>query len=132
MSRNHELQREVRRVRSAIGAIHDHLHAERVNEAHETCECALAGESVSQPNLTEESGARVATFAHSFNELAMRHRMQACWVAAVPSVTVPGAVSLQIGGEVAVCRLVETQMRGASSAYMGDHRRDGSGGANDG
>ena len=122
MSRVHDLQLEVRRLQSVIGAIHDHLHADRVNEAHEACECALSGGSATQPNLTESDGARVMTFAAAFNELAERHRMNACWIGIVPSATVPNAVSLQMGGAVGACQIVEAKLRGAVSTYMGEHR----------
>lgn len=121
MTRAQELARENRRLKSAIAAIHDHLHADRVNEAHEACECALTGEKVTQPNLTVSDGAKAATFAESFNALADKHRMNVCWVGMFPSATVPGAVSIQMGGEVTVCKIVEARMRGASSTYMGEH-----------
>ena len=115
------LKLEVRRLQSAISAIHDHLHADRVNEAHEACECALAGGVATQPNLTMTDGARVMAFAAEFNELAARHRMNACWIGLVPSATTPNAVSMQLGGAVQACRIVEAQLRGAASTYMGEH-----------
>jgi hypothetical protein len=121
MSRVRQLQLEVQRLQSAVSAIHDRLHADDVNGAHELCECAINGGSVTQPNLSEEDGSDVIAFAAAFNALAERHRMMACVVTLMPSATVPGAVSLQLAGNVTACRVVEEQIRGRASTYMGEH-----------
>lgn len=38
----------------------------------------------------------------------------------MPSATKPGATSIQLGGEVEVCKLIERQFS-RQSTYMGDH-----------
>lgn len=121
MSRAHDLTREVRRLKSAISAIHNHLHADDVNAAHQACECALDGGATTQPNLNERDSATAMDFAAAFNELATRYKVRASGITMMPSATVPGATSLQIFGEVGACRWLEAQLRGAPSTYMGDH-----------
>lgn len=123
MSRVHDQLRELRRLQSALGAIHNHLHADDVNAAHEACECAIAGKSVTQPNLSEGDGSHAMDFAAAFNDLAGRYKIRACCVMLLPSATVPNAVSLQLCGDVTACRVVEAQIRGAASTYMGDHQQ---------
>ena len=123
MSRVRELTIEVQRLKSAISAIHDRLHADDVNGAHEACECALSGGTAAQPNLTERDGSNSMTFAVSFNELADRSGMHACCVMLLPSATTPGATSLQLCGEVSACKVVESMIRGSASTYMGDHAK---------
>lgn len=108
-------------MRAALDAIHNALHADDVNRAHELCECALSGETVTQPNLSAANGAKGISFAAQFNQLASRSGVRACCVMLVPSATVPNAVSLQLCGEVEVCKVVETMIRGHESTYMGDH-----------
>lgn len=112
---------ENQRLKSALGAIHDALHAGDENRAHELCECALAGQASSQPNLSVASGAAAMTFAADFNRLAKRSGLHACCVLLMPSATVPGATSIQLLGEVAACKVVERMVRGKESLYMGDH-----------
>lgn len=111
---------ENRRLKAALSAIHDALHADEVNRAHEFCECALSGEEVSQPNLTTAAAASAMTFAVDFNRLAQRAGFPACCVMLLPSSTVPGATSIQIAGNVAACKVVEEMLRGTQSTYMGD------------
>ena len=69
------------RLTAAIAAIHDHLHAGRVNDAHAACECALSGAEVRQPNLTLPQTARAHLFAHRFNELCISLDMTAGFLA---------------------------------------------------
>lgn len=115
------LRTENRRMKASLAAIHDALHAGDDNRAHELCECALAGQGVSQPNLTVSGAAAAMTFAVEFNRLAERSGLRACCVLLMPSSTVPGAVSLQLLGEVSACKVVEGVIRGKESTYMGDH-----------
>lgn len=112
---------EVTRLRAAIATIHDHLHAGRINEAHEACECAMQGAEVKQPNLTVPDSAKVQVFASRFNALCQELDMRAAFFAALPSATKPGYFSFQIGGMVWVCEHLEKKM-GGSSIYMGQHR----------
>lgn len=119
-SRERELRAELRRLKSAISAIHDRLHAGDVDGAHEACECALEGGEPTQPHLTASASASVLDFAARFNRLASEMGARACAVVAVPSATVPGATNLQIMGEVTTCKIVESMLRGAPSIYMGD------------
>lgn len=115
------LNAEIRRLRSALGAIHDALHANEIDRAHALTECAIGGQTVSQRNLTPEATAMSMGFASEFNALAEKHRARACCVLVLPSATVENAVSLQLCGEVAACKIVEERLRGHASVYMGDH-----------
>lgn len=119
------LNAEIRRLQSALGAIHDALHAGAVDRAHELCECALAGKTVRQPNLSADHTATTMGFAADFNALIDAHRVRACCILLLPSATVPNAVSLQLCGEVMACKIVEEKLRGAPSVYMGDHAGGG-------
>lgn len=125
MTRRRETERELRvenrRLKAALSAIHDRLHAGDVDGAHEQCECALEGKAVSQPNLSVDDAARAMTLAAEFNALLDRHRARAVCINLVPSATVKNAVSFQISGEVQACKIVEAQLRGQASTYMGDH-----------
>lgn len=111
---------ELTRLRAAIAAIHNHLHADNVNAAHEACECAMSGGAVSQPNLTIPQSAKVQVFASRFNAMCEELDMLAAFVALVPSATVPGATSLQVGGEVETCKLIESLFQ-RRSTYQGEH-----------
>lgn len=112
---------ELRRYKAAVATIHDLLHRGDVNGAHEACECAMQGGQVSQPSLSVGDTATVQDFAAAFNELAQRLGVRACAISAVPVVGDPRRVSLQLCGDVDVCRVVEQTMRGQASLYMGDH-----------
>lgn len=111
---------ELTRLRAAIAAIHNHLHAGNVNGAHEACECAMSGGTVSQPNLTISQSARAQIFAARFNALCEQLDMRAAFLALMPSATVRGATSIQIGGEVETCKLLEAQFQ-RKSIYQGEH-----------
>lgn len=113
---------EVIRLQAAIAAIHNHLHAGNVNAAHEACECAINGAQVTQPNLTLSDSARIGRFATRFNELVTEYDMRAAFLALVPSATVPGAFSFQVGGEVTACKLLEQQLFSKRSTYQGEHK----------
>jgi hypothetical protein len=108
------------RLLAALATIHDHLHANRVNEAHAACECALDGGDVSPPNITGSDASRLHAFIHEFNLLAKRHGIPAATFIPVPSKTDPRKVSLQIGGSVTACQILE-EMLGKKSTYKGDH-----------
>jgi len=110
------------RLKAAIAAIHDHLHAGRINEAHEACECAMTGGEVSQANLTLPDTARAHVFAVKFNELCQSLDISAAFLALMPSATVPGATSFQVGGEVQAAKIIEGAFK-RKSTYMGEHSR---------
>lgn len=112
------------RLKAALAAIHDALHADDANRAHELCECAIAGQAASQPNLNTSSAAAAMTFAVDFNRLAERSGLRACCVLLMPSSTVKGATSIQLLGEVAACKVVERMMIGKESTYQGDRAPD--------
>lgn len=112
---------ENRRLKAALSAIHDALHANDENRAHELCECALSGDEVSQPNLTASASAAAMTFAADFNRLAERSGMLACCILLLPSATDPRKTSVQLLGNVAACKVVEGMIRGEQSLYMGEH-----------
>jgi hypothetical protein len=121
-TRERELRAENRRLKAALSAIQDRLHANEVDQAHELCECALSGESVTQPNISVQDAAVGMQFAADFNRLVARSGLRACCITLVPSATVEGAVSLQMFGEVGACKAVEGMLRGEVSTYMGDRR----------
>ncbi len=120
-TRERELRRENSRLKAALCAVHDALHADDVNRAHELCECAIDGETVTQPNISAGEAAKGMAFAAQFNRLAAQHRMHACCITLVPSKTVENAVSLQLCGQIDACKIVEGMLRGKESTYMGDH-----------
>jgi len=119
------LEAENQRLKAALSAIHDRLHADDVNGAHELCECALANKVVSQPNLAPADAARSMDFAARFNALAESTNVRACCIMLLPSATDPKRASLQLCGEVEVCKVVERMLRGSQSLYMGDHGGEG-------
>lgn len=112
---------ETERLKAAIATIHNHLHAGNINAAHEACECAMSGEEISQPNITLPQAACVQTFANRFNELCKSLDMEAAFLALLPSATRPGATSLQLGGAVSACKVIEHAL-GGGSIYMGEHQ----------
>lgn len=127
-TRERELRRENSRMKAALSAIHDALHADDANRAHELCETALCGGVVSQPNLSVGNAANGMSFAVRFNQLLAEHEgVRACCITLVPSATVQNAVSIQICGEVEACKIVEGMLRGRESTYMGDHAATGGG-----
>lgn len=111
---------DIERLQAAIAAIHNHLHSGDVNAAHDACECAMAGGNVSQPNLTLSQSAKLQVFSARFNELGQSMGMSAAFIALLPSATVPGATSIQIGGHVSACKVIE-QAIGRYSVYRGEH-----------
>jgi hypothetical protein len=124
-ARERQQRVELRRLKAALSTIHDRLHAGDVDGAHEQCECALAGETISQPNISAADAAQGMDFAAAFNALIERHHLRACCIALVPSKTVRNAVSLQLCGEVQACKIIETALRGGNhSLYMGDHAEE--------
>jgi hypothetical protein len=129
MTRRRETERELRvenrRLKAALSAIHDRLHAGEVDAAHELVECALEGKTVSQPNLSVADSAKTMNLAAEFNALVARHGVRAACITLLPSATVRGAVSLQICGEVQACKIIEARLRGQASTYMGDHGTPG-------
>ncbi len=111
---------ELLRLRAALAAIHNHLHVGNVNAAHEACECAMSGALVSQSNLTVPQSARVQMFAVRFNAMCEELEMRAAFMALLPSATVRGATSIQVGGEVQTCKMLE-KLLGRKSIYQGEH-----------
>lgn len=113
-------------MKAALSAIHNALHANEVDRAHDLCECAIEGETVTQPNISEGDAARGQAFAASFNRLASEAGLTACCITLVSSKTIPNAVSLQLCGNVQACRVVEAMLRdGQESKYRGDHAAEG-------
>lgn len=113
---------EVERLTAAIAAIHDHLHAGDVNAAHEACERAMDSEQVTQRNLDLSTTAKAHRFCVGFNALCDQYDVEAATVMFLPSATVPGATSIQLGGAVRVCKAIE-DWKGQHSTYMGEHAR---------
>lgn len=81
----------------------------------------MSGGAVGQPNLTISESARAQVFAARFNALAIELDIQSAFIALMPSATVPGATSIQIGGEVAACKFLEN-MFSKKSIYQGEHQ----------
>ena len=109
------------RLAAAVAAIHNHLHAGDVNAAHAACECAMAGGEVAQPNLTLPQTARAQRFAVRFNELCAELDIEAGFLALLPSASLAGATSLQVGGCVRPTRVIESAVTGGESVYQGEH-----------
>jgi len=109
---------ENRRLKAAIAAIHNHLHKDDVNAAHEACECAMDGGAVSQPSLDVDTTAAVHEFAIDFNRLCERRKVLAACITFVPLAN--GKHSVQLNGQVEVCKWVEAAL-GGKSTYMGEH-----------
>lgn len=117
------VEAENRRLKAAVAAIHDLLHRNDVNGAHEACERAMGGGQVSQPSLTMENSAKAQDFATGFNALCERLGVLACGMLALPvEGAEDGRASLQLCGSVEVARIVEARMNGKPSTYMGDHQ----------
>ena len=114
---------QVQKLQAAIAAIHNHLHAGDINAAHEACECALDGQPISQRNLSLGDASNATSFAATFNQLAKEHDIIAAFVALLPSSSVPGATSVQIGGNVMACKFIEQAM-GKTSTYVGEHNNE--------
>lgn len=114
---------EVERLRAAIATVHDHLHAGRVDEAHQACECAEAGDYVAPANIAMTEAAAVQRFLGHFNALAKTSGLRACAVIFIDSKTKQGAYSVQLGGRVDACKLMEQMMRTKPSTYMGEHEK---------
>lgn len=87
------------------------------------CECALAGGTVTQPNLSAQDSSKAMTFATDFNRLAERTNTRACCLLLMPSKTIPGNTSIQLLGRVDVCQVVERLLLGEHSVYTGDHEQ---------
>jgi hypothetical protein len=117
--RERELRNDRTRLKASLSAIHDALHANDVNRAHEFCECALEGKEVSQPNLSVADASKSMSFAADFNKLAQAAGVRACCVMALPSATIEGHTSLQLCGDVAVCRIVERAIRASAQRRLG-------------
>lgn len=123
--REQRLRSENRRMKAALSAIHDALHAEEVNRAHELCETALCGGEATQPNINVEQSAKAMNLVTAFNKMLGEHgNPHACLIQFVPSKTQPGMVSIQIGGEITACKTLEKMIRGKPSSYMGDHQAE--------
>jgi hypothetical protein len=124
MATKQERQRAIvvenRRLRAALGAIHDLLHRNDVDGAHAAVECALDGETVSQPNITAGETAKLHGFIADFNARATRDGLMAATVVLIPSKTDERKVSIQLGGNVVACKVVEDAL-GGHSTYMGEH-----------
>lgn len=119
--REQALRAENRRLKAALSAVHDALHADEVNRAHALCETALCGGEATQPNIEVSAAAASMDLITAFNKfLASRGNPTACLVHFVPSSSQAGMVSIQIGGEVRACKMLETMLRGKPSMYAGD------------
>lgn len=126
MKQDRQARKENVRLKAALAAIHDALHRNDVNAAHEACECAMEGGVAKQPNLTQLDSAKVQAFIAAFNVMAKQRGLMAACVLLLPSATKPDHVSIQLGGNVVACKLIESgellrAMGGGSSVYMGEH-----------
>lgn len=117
-------QEQIIALQAKLNLIHDHLHHERFNEAHEVCHCdrvedlnaALPGSNVSQV-----AASSLDRFAHDFNKLAGESGLRVCFVAFVESATKIGFVSTQIGGNVSAIQLLRQLLGQAPTAAVGNH-----------
>lgn len=112
---------EVETLRTAINTAHDHLHAGRVSEAHEALHCGIEGKTTEPVNITAEDSAKVQRFIHRFNEFCVSEGVPACVIVLLPSKTLQGAVSIQLGGHVPTIQVVRHMMGKGPTAAAGRH-----------
>lgn len=108
---------EVDRLRAALHSAHDHLHAGRVEEAHQSLHCGINDEVPETGNITLDATIRLSHLIEGFNHLCKESGLKACMVAFVDSATKPGCVSLQVGGEISACRMLERMLNAPPSNY---------------
>lgn len=112
-------------LEATIAAAHDHLHNGRIDEAHEALHCH-AGHDVDKPlpnqNITINAAATLQEFSGKFNELCLACGVSACWVSIVPSATVKGFSSIQIGGNVDTIQTVRQLMGAGKTLGVGNHK----------
>lgn len=116
---------ELYRLRATIALVHDHLHHNRINEAHEALHCESAkeaSEALGGSNISIDSASAILLFSQEFNRLCAKRKVDACWVALVPSATRRGWHSMQMGGSVTAINWVRQQMGMGPTTAVGDHR----------
>lgn len=101
---------EVQRLTATLHVVHDHLHQGRVDEAHEALHCSIGGDAPDTGNITLADAATMQRFAGAFNRLCLEHGVMAATVTMVPSATVPGAMSIQLGGHVPTIQALRQMM----------------------
>lgn len=101
---------EIERLRAALTTAHDHLHAGRVDDAHESLHCAVRGEAVRPENVSVKGAAALTVFMGRFTDLCRELDMNAAAVCMLPSASRPGYVSIQLGGSVQVIKELRAMM----------------------
>ncbi len=101
---------DIKTLRAAIHTAHDHLHGGRVSEAHEALHCGINEREVAPANITSDDAARVQAFIQRFNQFCADEGVPAAVIVLLPSKTVAGAVSIQIGGHVPTMQAVRHLM----------------------
>jgi len=122
--REQSLEKEVVRLRAQVNLIHDHLHHERFNEAHEACHCdgdSDTAKPLPGSNVAQETSSVLNVFAYDFNAMARRSDLMACFVAFIPSATQAGYVSVQMGGRVLAVQQLRRMLGLPDTATAGDH-----------
>lgn len=104
-------------LRAALHAAHDHLHAGRINEAHEALHCGINSKPSGTGNIDASQAARLGMLIDSFNHRCQELDICAAIVAFLPSATVPGATSIQMGGEIQACKHLERMLNLPPSNY---------------
>ena len=122
MESSHEIQADRDKLLAALHVIHDHMHHDRINEAHVAVEAAVCGKTVNTGNITGDDAARALQFVADFNAMCRTFRVAAAVVLAVPSATIPGYTSLQLGGHVPTVQYLDRLLNGKPSTCAGDHK----------
>lgn len=123
-----DLVHENTMLRAQLAAVHEHLHAGRIDAAHEAIHCseridpeaALMGTNLAP--TTAENGLR---FAQRFNALCAEHSIQAGYCAFFPSATKAGYTSIQLGGNVQVIQWLRSEMGAGPTRAVGTPTRTG-------
>ena len=91
---------DITALRAALHTAHDHLHHDRIDQAHQALHCALGEAVLDTGNVSATDAAALQSFVVAFNQLAQGHGLLACTVVFVPSATKEGFTSIQMGGNV--------------------------------
>jgi hypothetical protein len=101
---------ELRRMLVTLHTIHDHMHAQRFDAAHEAVHRYEGGGEVHPENVCMDDAALVAVFSQRFNALCRELRLNAAYIVPCASISKEGYVSVQIGGHVPTIQFVRAQM----------------------
>jgi hypothetical protein len=113
MSSKTQLREEIIKLRATIHAAHDHIHNGRISEGHEALHCGAneqIDEALQGQNITQDAAARILRFTEDFNALCVEQGVPAAMVILVPSATMDGAMSIQVGGHIPTVQWIRHMM----------------------